>query len=476
MLNEILSDNFSQSPIFKSELVNKSKISTPISLARKNLITHLIENREKENIGFEKEKFPPEKTIYLSLIKATGIHRFNNETELFELGEPDFNQDNYIIKSYKSLWKTSVDFLEKSKKGKLSVKSFSESLLNPPLKLKHGFIDFWIPLFLITKKDEYALFNETGYIPNIDTQVFDVMYKSPQKFFVKAFDVSGVKLEVFNKYKTILNQSKTNLPSEKDFINTIKPFILFVRSLPEYSINTNNITQQSIDLRQAIINAKDPEKAFFEDFPKALNYSEALQSGDNKMLEGFVEKMESSIMEIRSSYDNLVDRFESHLISTLKTKNKDFESYQKLLKKSLKSIDSNFLNGKLRNLKNNCIAPKTERKAFLEGIAFAVLSKPLSKIRDHEESILHKEFATNYKRLLDLVKVHELKTLNIDSEVYGINIIDAEGKEIQGNVIIDSDKLEALNNEVTKIKSNFNGIDNDLKRAILIKLLKEEVK
>jgi hypothetical protein len=476
LLNTILQDNYAQTPILKSELVNKSKLSTPISLARKNLITQLIGNRDKENIGFDSKKFPPEKTIYLSLLRATGIHRYNKDIGTYELGEPSFELNNPIINSYRTLWDISVDFLEQSKKGKLSIKSFAESLLHPPLKLKQGFVDFWIPLFLITKKDEYALFNENGYIPNIDTQVFDVMFKSPQKFFVKAFDVSGIKLEVFNKYKSILNQSNSNLPSEKDFINTIKPFILFVRSLPYYSLKTKNLSQYAAELREAIQNAKDPEKAFFEEFPKALNYSEALQTGDSKMLEGFVDKMESSIMELRSSYDNLVNRFEEVIITTLKIKKTGFESYQKHLKRNLKSIDSSILNSKLRNLKNNCVAPKTERKAFLEGIAFAILEKPLYKIDDHEEAILHKEFSTNYKRLLNLVKVHELKASNKEAEVFGINIFDTKGDERQHRVVIAADKVKDLNAEIKKIKASFNGIDKDLKRAVLIQMLKEEMK
>ncbi len=475
LLNKVLSDNYRHSPILKSELVNKSKISTPISTARKNLITQLINNREKYNIGFDADKFPPEKTIYLSLIKKTGIHRFNKKNNSFELGEPNFKGNDEIINSFKYLWNTSTVFLENSKKGKLSVKSFAETLAKEPLKLKQGLIDFWIPLFLITKKDEYALFNENGYIPNIDTQVFDVMYKSPQKFFVKGFDVSGIKLEVFNKYKSILDQSKSELPSEKDFINTIKPFILFVRALPEYSLRTSNLSQQSIDLREAIKNAKDPEKAFFEEFPKALNYSEALQSGDSKMLKGFVEKMETSIMEIRGSYDNLIDRFEDVVISTLKTKKKDFEKYQSLLNKNLKTIDSSILNPKLRSLKNNCVAPKTERKAFLEGIAFAVLGKAMNKINDHEELMLHKEFSKNYSHLLDLVKVHELKASNKDSEVYGINIFDADGKEKKHRVVIANEKIATLNEEVKNINSSFNGIDKDLRRAVLIELLKQDI-
>lgn len=60
---------YSKSPVFKNEMVNKEVLSTPILTARKQLIKALINFGEKENIGFDSKLFPPERTIYLSLIK-----------------------------------------------------------------------------------------------------------------------------------------------------------------------------------------------------------------------------------------------------------------------------------------------------------------------------------------------------------------------------------------------------------------------
>ena len=319
------------------------------------------------------------------------------------------------------------------------------------------------------------MFNESGYIPNIDTEVFDVLYKSPHKFWIKAFDVSGIKLEVFNKYKSILNRVSTDKPSEKDFINTIKPFIIFTRTLNPYASNTRNLTQQSIDLREAIKNASDPEKAFFEEFPKALNYSEALQNGDKTMLVGFVEKMESSINEIRLSYEELINRFENTIIKTLSLKNKDFKYYQKVLTERLSSIDASLLNPRLRNIQRKCINPTTDRKLFVEGIAFAVLGKILEKIKDEEENILHLDFKTNYNHLLELVDIHKLKESHKNDSVFGIKILNEKGNENKYKVVIPSNLEIKIEEEVKKINKSFNGLDKNLKRAVLIELLKKEI-
>ena len=467
LLSTVLWRNYRETPVLKNELINKSKLSTPISLARKKLITHLLDNSDQKDLGFEEDKFPPEKTIYLSLIKSIGFHHYESEMRSYILGKPDFRKKS--ASSYQVLWETSMNFLKDSKKGKKNIEDLFKILEERPLKLKKGFIEFWIPLFLIIKRDDYALFNETGYIPNLDLQVFDVLYKSPKKFWIKAFDVTGVKLEVFNRYKSILKQKQTALFSEKEFINTIKPFILFVRSLPDYTLNTQNLSQESLDLRDAIRSAKDPEKAFFEDFPKALNYSEALYTEDEKALEGFVKKLNDSIRLLRDAYDELLNRFEVCILKLLNLpSDTDYNEYKDVLTDRFESIDSSLLNSKLRNIHRKFVDPITERKLFLEGLTFAILGKSMQKIRDDEVNALFKGLESNYKHLLKLVDIHALQSTRNNDEVYSINILDKTGQESKHQIMIPLDKLKDIEVVVEKVDNTINGIDKDLKKAVLM--------
>ena len=473
LLNEVLDAHYVLAPVLKSELINKSKLSTPISTARRRLISQLLDNEDKKDLDFDKNKFPPEKTIYLSLIKATGIHKLNSDTGFYEYGTPDFNKDEFT-KSYKTLWDLSIRFLEDSKEDKKLVKDLYDTLSSSPLKLKKGIIDFWVPIFLIVKNEDYALFNADGYIPNIDKGVFDVMYKSPHKFWVKAFDISGIKLTVFNKYKSLLNRKNTDKASEKDFINTIKPFILFTRTLNNYALNTKNLSPQTIALREAINKAKDPQKAFFEDFPKALNYAEALEKEDVNMLEGFVQKMKGSIDEMKVSYQELLSRFEDKIITVLSESNIEFAIYQDLLLNRLSSINPDLLNSRLRNIYRKCTNPTKEKNKFLEGIAYAVLNKSLENINDDEEEILHKDFELNYKKLLSLVDIHTIKSTHTNDAVFSIKIFNESGKDIERKAIVPLKANVEVQKMYDKINDSFNGMSVDLKKAVLIKLLEEE--
>lgn len=73
-LNETLSKicdiEFKKAPHYKNELVNKEFLSSQISTARKSLIRHLLNNESIENLGFPNDKFPPEKSIYITYFKT----------------------------------------------------------------------------------------------------------------------------------------------------------------------------------------------------------------------------------------------------------------------------------------------------------------------------------------------------------------------------------------------------------------------
>jgi hypothetical protein len=119
---------------------------------------------------------------------------------------------------------------------------------------------------LLAKSDEYALYEGDSYLPQIKEDILELINKKPSLFRIKAFDVAGVKLELFNRYRIFLNQAENHHPTNKLFIQTIKPFLVFYRDLPEYSKKTNRLSKRSIALRQVIAHAKDPEKAFLKIF------------------------------------------------------------------------------------------------------------------------------------------------------------------------------------------------------------------
>ena len=74
-LSKICNEIFYKTPVFINELVNKEFLSPQINTARKYLIRRVLENSAQEDLDFETTKFPPEKAIYISLLKQTEVHK-----------------------------------------------------------------------------------------------------------------------------------------------------------------------------------------------------------------------------------------------------------------------------------------------------------------------------------------------------------------------------------------------------------------
>jgi hypothetical protein len=264
LLSRICEKIYPYTPRFHNELINRYKLSGTISSARKIFFNHLVNFHHKKELGFPEHRYPPEKAIYLSLIKKTGIHReFEQAMILAEPTEPTFQQ----------LWDVCEIFLYSTRKNKKSVTDLIEILSKKPFRLKNGFLEFWIPLYLFIKRDDYALFSDDIYVPDLNIETLQLLTRKPRKYSVKAFDIGGVKVELFNKYRIITEKETQSHFTNSLFVETIRPFLVFYRGLPEYTKRTKRLSKKSRALRDALASAKDPEKMFFEDLPQALGYS-----------------------------------------------------------------------------------------------------------------------------------------------------------------------------------------------------------
>src|SRR5699024_4454125 len=110
-------------------------------------------------------------------------------------------------------------------------------------------------------------------------------------------------------YRTFLNISTNEKFNNVSFIETIKPFIVFYKQLPEYSKNTKRLSLSAIKIREAITKSKDPEETFFEAFPSALGMSLVNLQLDNSKLQIFTTSLQDAVRELRTAYDNLINRF-----------------------------------------------------------------------------------------------------------------------------------------------------------------------
>lgn len=171
LLSRACEDAYPLTPTINNELINRHKLSSSISAARVKFLQALVANHQKEDLGFDKDKFPPEKTIYYTLLKMTGLHS--------EDGFADRPTDDGIM----PLWEASEEFLRSTEGAARKVSDLIKTLSSQPYKVKSGVLDFWIPTYLFIKQFDYSLFGSDGsYLPNVNVEFFELLKKRPSDF------------------------------------------------------------------------------------------------------------------------------------------------------------------------------------------------------------------------------------------------------------------------------------------------------
>jgi ribosomal protein S15P/S13E len=464
LLSQVCSIVYDATPVFKNELLNKHRISASIHTAKKNYFKALVNNWGDQNLGFEESKFPPEKTIFLTLLKENGIS---------PVRENSFNVVTINKQSsFSRLWKASEKFLESAKTEQKNLSEFAHILGKRPFKLKQGLIDFWIPTFLFLKRDDYALFKNGVYIPSLSEENMDLISKNPAEFSVKAFDVGGVKLDIFNSYRTFLSQSTELKFDNGSFIETIKPFISFYKDLPEYSRQTMRLSPAALKIRQAIVKSKDPEQTFFEAFPDALGVSVGLLQKDKSRLQSYTTLLQNAVRELRTSYDELVKRFEDFICTEFVGKHVGFEEYKQHLLNRFSQLKKHLLLANQRTFVQRIDSALDDKKSWLNSIAQAAVGKTLTQFTDDDEILLYEKFKAMILELDSLTTISRVDIDEKNEDVIGVKI-DTFFSAINPKIVrMPRSKLHEVEHLKSLLKKRL-GNDKTANIAAVLNLLKE---
>lgn len=464
LLTQVCNTVYHAAPIFKNELVNKHKISSAIHTAKRNYFKGLVNCWDQIDLGIPENKFPPEKMIYKSLLQDNGLTPYGDE-EQYKLSPGH---------SFFSLWQISNDFLNGTKGNKKSLVEFTKLLSQKPFKLKQGFIDFWIPTFLFLKRDDFALYADHVFVPAINENTLELMTKKPKDFHVKAFDIDGVRLNIFNSYRTFLNQEIKDSFGNISFIETIKPFLIFYKTLPEYAKYTNRLSKPALAIREAIAKSKDPETTFFDAFPLALGTSTKDLNDNPSALINYIETLQSSIKEIRTCFEDLIERFDEFIKQEILFEHSDlsFEETKLKLQTRYSQLKRHLLLPTQRSFVQRIDSQLDDKRAWLSSLSQALIGKSLETVKDEDEILICDAFKNMIHELDSLT---ELSTIEIDEgkeQIYNIQLATFGQETVKSMIRISKKQTGKLNFFIQQVEEKLTN-DTEINKVILTKLLQK---
>ena len=453
LLSRVCNEVYSKTPVMINELFNKHKLSGTISQARKSYLTYLTEHYSEDGMGYPVDKFPPEKTIYSSLLLNTGIHQ-----------NGDF-ADTPTNEGFLPLWKACEDFLNSSENKARKVSELIKILSAQPYKLKQGFLEFWIPTYLFIKRQDYALYDASkgAFMPNVNMEFFDLLQKHPGDFEIKKFAVDGVKLGFFNQYRRFINLGEEFTITNASFIETIKPFLSFYVRLDDYTKHTRKFDHEStMRFRDVLAKAKDPEKAFFEDLPESLGFTQE-KLKQEEFINEYGRIIQRAIKELRSCYSQLIDRIEARLVEEFGLKSYDYSEYIIEVRERLAHVKTYLLTDKQQEFYHHVMTEYDNRTLWYQSICYTILEQRLDALRDEQEDKLVDDLVYLFRECEKYSDISKNIGDSDKNEAYSFDMVTNKGTNVRTQTYVlpekDKTKADELEKKINKLLSGDNNID-----------------
>ncbi|MBI1374268.1 MAG: hypothetical protein GC159_16250 [Phycisphaera sp.] len=302
-LSKMCDKNFPQCPTVRNELINRKQLSSSAAAARRNLMEQMVTASNEETVGIS--GYPPEMSVYLSMLKEGRIHRRISGEWCFR--SPPKSDPLHLGNA----WQVIEHAFAESEKTPLRLSDIYDRLSMPPIGLRDGPVPILVWAALIAHESDVALYEEGGFVPELSGAVVERLLKAPETFTVRRWRVTGLRAKVFQQLASMLGSDKVfDDIGRRDVLDVVRPILRFYRELPNYAQHTDQVGKHAQAIRQAIEGAKEPDVLLFEELPKACGVKSFQPDSKpaQRQVKEFLDALREAIMELQRSYDLLLEQ------------------------------------------------------------------------------------------------------------------------------------------------------------------------
>ncbi len=285
LLSDVCDNLYKKAPRIRNELIVKRSVSSAASAARRNLIERMLKHHDQETLGIE--GYPPERSIYESVLRASGLHG-QDKAGNWRFQAPDKHNATNI----RAAW----DCLDRALFGErpepVPLDDLFHTLASPPYGVMPGLHPVLLCVFLFAHADETTLYREGSFLPEPGIADFEVLLRRPELFAVAGSRVSGGR-------EAIVLRLAKGLKVPPGTVPVVRALFRMIRTLPDFAWNTRRLPQTSLALRKAFENARSPEKFLFVTLPESLGlqaFSE--EEPDRKDIDTFFNTLNDNLRHL----------------------------------------------------------------------------------------------------------------------------------------------------------------------------------
>jgi len=452
LLSKLCDEAYSQSPKIKNELINRHNLSSAAAGARMRLLELMFAHADKPELGLPQDRKPPEKSMYLSVLRKTNLHQ---EVEgKWKLAVPGTAKEDTahirpVLNKIKAL-------LAKNPDKRISVAGVMEELRRPPYGLRHGLFPIFLAIVAIHNEQEVAFYENGSFLREVGKEAFLRMTKSPEKFEIQLCKMEGVRSQLFQQLAQVLQVSR---PDDKDveLLDVVRNLCQFVAQLPEYVRHTKRSgNKYALAVRDVILNAREPVRMVFHDLPEACGFAafEVRKSTPPEKVLDFVRVLKEALGELRSAFPQLQGRMEKALATDFDYTGMIMKQFRRKLAERAEALLVEVTENKLKAFAFRLFDDGLSENEWLNSVGSVLALRPPEKWKDEDEDTFHRELAAlsaHFKRAESAMfsQGRNGKT----GRNLRVTITQADGKERQEVIHIEEDEEKLLRDLQEQIRA-----------------------
>lgn len=287
-LSDILNVNYSQSPILWNEIVNRAKLSSQASKARKALIHGILNQSHLEHFGFE--GFPPERSIYENILAATGMHR-PSQNGVWTLSAPSADAGRNLLPT----WNKMEKLVFAHELNQYTAQQIYDELRAEPYGLSYGVAPIVLCVFLQIHKDSTTLYQQGALLPEPGLANWELLLARPDMFSVGGFQPRGARALVLERFARGFNTPAKLMP-------IVRKLVSGIRGLPETTAHTKKLSAFAEATREVIMNATSPEQLLFVQLPMALGRTPIMEESNQNEIDQFFNGLNLAMEELAGHF------------------------------------------------------------------------------------------------------------------------------------------------------------------------------
>ncbi|MDQ1102869.1 hypothetical protein [Nocardioides zeae] len=302
---------YPQSPVIKNEMLARRELSSQGARARRELMTAMIEHGSEEKLGLE--GYGPERAMYEAFLYETGMH-VATPTEAGGWAFQAPKRGNRLRYAYEALQSAMLTSPESPR----TAADLMAELRRAPFGVTDGPLPVLLLTALLEHKDDVAIFEDGTYLPDFSADAAERMVKSPARFLIKHFAVSGGRQRVLDALVAELvgNSSVAGLRNQ-GLMQAVAPLLRTVRRLPDSVRYDATLSPTAIAVRDALLAARDPDQLLFVTLPVACGLEPITTRTSHKDGQLFVERLRDAVGELEGAYATMLGWISQSLSTAL---------------------------------------------------------------------------------------------------------------------------------------------------------------